>query len=192
MKCAGGLMMLLSAIPVFAQPQAGAQRVTVVGRLQQQYNQAKTNLTQSAEKMTDETSTFKPSPDVRTFAGVFAHVAQFHYIYCSQFKGGPNPNQDNLEQTKTTRADAMKALAESFAYCDEAFSSLTDDTATQFVPGRGGEQSKVVPLMNLIAHDNEEYGIATIYLRMKGLVPPSTENAARGRGGRAGGGRGRE
>jgi uncharacterized damage-inducible protein DinB len=188
----GLMMMLLSATSVFAQPPGGAQRVTVVARLQQQYSQAKTNLTQSADKMTDEASTFKPSPDVRTFAGVFAHVAQFHYNYCSQFKGTANPNQENLEQTKTTRADAIKALADSFAYCDDAFSSLTDETPTQFVPGRGGEQSKVVPLMNLIAHDNEEYGIAAIYLRMKGLVPPSTENAARGRGGRAGGGRGRE
>jgi uncharacterized damage-inducible protein DinB len=186
-------MMLLSTTFVFAQAPGGGQRVGVVARLQQQYNQAKTNLTQSAAKMTDETSTFKPSPDVRTFAGVFAHVAQFHYIYCSQFKGGANPIQENLEQTKTTRLDAIKALADSFAYCDEAFSSLTDDTATQFVPGRGGEQSRLVPLMNLIAHDNEEYGIATIYLRMKGMVPPSTENAARGRGGReGGGGRGRE
>jgi uncharacterized damage-inducible protein DinB len=191
MKAVLILTSLLAASASFAQAPGGAQRVTAAGRLQQQYNQAKTNLTQSAEKMTDETATFKPSPDLRTFAGVFAHVAQFHYIWCSQFKGGTNPNQENLEQTKTSRTDAIKALAGSFAYCDDAFSSLTDETLNQFVAGRGGEQSKVVPLMNLIAHDNEEYGIATIYLRMKGLVPPSTENAARGRGAAGGGGRGR-
>src|SRR5262245_57537588 len=118
------LTMVLTAATVFAQAPGGAQRVTAAVRLQQQYNQAKTNLTQSAEKMTEETATFKPSPDVRTFAGVFAHVAQFHYIWCSQFKGGANPNQDNLEQTKTTRADAIKTLADSFAYCDDAFASL--------------------------------------------------------------------
>jgi hypothetical protein len=118
-------------------------------------------------------------------------VAQFHYNFCSQVKGGTNPNQENLEQTKTTKADVIKALADSFAYCDDAFSSLTDETAAQFVQGRGGEQARAVPLINLIAHDNEEYGIITVYLRLKGIVPPSTENQGRRGGSGAGAGRGR-
>jgi uncharacterized damage-inducible protein DinB len=164
----------------------GGQRVGVAARLQQGYNQMKTILTQSADKMSEADASFKPAPEIRTLAGQFAHVAQFHYLYCSQVKGGTNPNQENLEQTKTTKADATKALADSFAYCDDAFSSLTEESAGQFVAARGGEQSKVVPLMNLIAHDNEEYGIITVYLRLKGMVPPSTENAGRGRGGRGG------
>jgi uncharacterized damage-inducible protein DinB len=184
-------VVLLAAAAASAQAPAG-QRVGVAARLQQGYNQLKTNLTQSADKMSDADASFKPAPEIRTLAGQFAHIAQFHYLFCSQVKGGTNPNQENLEQTKTTKADATKALADSFAYCDDAFSSLTEESANQFVPARGGEQSKVVPLMNLIAHDNEEYGIITVYLRLKGLVPPSTENAGRGRGARGGGGRGRE
>lgn len=182
---------VLLAIAAQAQPPAG-QRVGVAARLQQQYAQLKTNITQSAEKMSDADSGFKPAPEIRTLAGQFAHIAQFHYVFCSQVKGGTNPNTDNLEQTKTTKADATKALADSFAYCDDAFSSLTEESAMQMVAGRGGEQAKAVPLMNLIAHDNEEYGILTVYLRLKGQVPPSTENAGRGRRGGAGGGRGRE
>jgi uncharacterized damage-inducible protein DinB len=181
--------LLMSASLASAQPPAGGQRVGVAARLQQMYGQLKANLTQSAEQMSDADAAFKPSPEIRTFAGQFAHVAQFHYIFCSQVKGGSNPNQENLEQTKTTKADVVKALADSFAYCDDAFSSLTDETAMQFVPGRGGEQAKAVPLTNLVAHDSEEYGIITVYLRMKGQVPPSSEG--RGRGG-AGPGRGRQ
>jgi uncharacterized damage-inducible protein DinB len=188
--------LLLSATVASAQAPAG-QKVGVAARLQQGYAQIKTNLTQAADKMTDADATFKPVPEIRAFAGQFAHVAQFHYNYCSQVKGGTNPNTANLEQTATTKADAVKALADSFAYCDDAFSSLTDETAMQMIATRGGEQAKAVPLMNLIAHDNEEYGIVTVYLRLKSMVPPSTENAGRGRrggGGGAGGGgaRGRE
>lgn len=194
----GGL--LLAATAARAQAPAAPQRVGVAARLQQQYAGIKTNLTQAADKMTDADAAFKPSPDVRSFAQQFSHVAQFHYIFCNQVKGGANPNTENLEQTKTTKADATKALADSFAYCDDVFASLTEDSVGQYVAGRGGEQSKLVPLMNLIAHDNEEYGILTIYLRMKNMVPPSTENAGRGRrggapgggGAGAGGGRGRE
>lgn len=174
---------LLAASAAFGQ--GAPQRVTVAVRLQQAYNQLKTNITQSAAKMTDADANFKASPENRTFAQQFSHIAQFHYLFCSQVKGA-NPNQENLEQTKTTKADAVKALADSFAYCDDLFSSLTDEAASQFVAGRGGEQSKVVPLINLIAHDNEEYGIITVYLRLKGMVPPSTENAGRGRAGRGG------
>ena len=170
----------------------GGGRVGVAARLQQMYNGLKANLTQAADKMTDADAAFKPAPEVRSFAQQFSHVAQFHYIFCSQVKGGTNPNTENLEQTKTTKADAVKALADSFAYCDDVFSSLTDETANQFVAGRGGEQARAVPLLNLIAHDNEEYGIITIYLRSKGQVPPSTENAGRGRRGGAGGGGGAE
>lgn len=178
---------LLAATFAYAQAPGGG-RVGVVTRLQQGYAQMKTNLTQAADKMTDADATFKPAPEVRSFAQQFSHIAQFHYNYCSQAKGGTNPNTENLEQTKTTKADAVKALADSFAYCDDAFSSLTDESVNQFITTRGGEQSKLVPLMNLIAHDNEEYGIITVYMRLKGQVPPSTENAGRGRRGGAGGG----
>ena len=182
----------LAATSASAQAPGGG-RVGVVARLQQGYAQMKTNLTQAADKMTEADAAFKAAPEVRSFAQQFSHVAQFHYNYCSQAKGGANPNSENLEQTKTTKADAMKALADSFAYCDDAFSSLTDESVNQFITTRGGEQSKVVPLMNLIAHDNEEYGIITIYLRLKGQVPPSTENAGRGRRGGGGAeGRGRQ
>jgi hypothetical protein len=69
------------------------------------------------------------------------------------------------------------------------FLSLTDEGAAQLVAGHGGQTARAVLLTNLIAHDNEEYGIVTVYMRLKGLVPPSTEYAGRGRGGP---GRGRQ
>lgn len=188
--------LLLAVTAASAQAPPAGQKVGVAARLQQAYAQLKTNLTQAADKMTEADASFKPAPEIRAFAGQFAHVAQFHYLFCSQVKGGTNPNTANLEQTATTKADAVKALADSFTYCDDAFSTLTDESAAQFVANRGGEQAKAVPLINLIAHDNEEYGIITVYLRLKSMVPPSTENAGRGRGGRGGpgggGGRGRE
>ena len=73
-----------------------------------------------------------------------------------------------------------KALADSFAFCDDAFSSLTDQTVNQMMPagpgpGPGGPQSKGAILLGLIAHDNEMYGTMAVYMRSKGLVPPSSE-----------------
>jgi hypothetical protein len=106
-------------------------------------------------------------------------------------KGVPNPNQgNNLENSATTKAAVVKALADSFAFCDDAYAALTDQTAAEMVTGgRGGPRAKAVMLNQIVEHDNEMYGIGTVYLRLKGLVPPSTEQQLQRQGG-AGRGRG--
>jgi uncharacterized damage-inducible protein DinB len=157
----------------------------------------KATLTQSAEKMPEADYSFKPTPEIRSYGQIFGHVANAQFGQCADAKGVPNPHQgENFEQ-KAAKADIVKALADSFAFCDDVFSSLTDETAAQMITqGRGGQTSRAAALMGVLTHGSEMYGIATVYLRLKGLVPPSTEMFQRGRGGRGGpggpGGRGRE
>lgn len=91
-----------------------------------------------------------------------------------------------LEQELKTKADVTKALAESFALCDEAFAAVTDANATDMVKQGPNEVTRAAALYGLIAHDNELAGTAYVYLRSKNIVPPSTEraqSAGRGRGG---------
>lgn len=179
---------LLTASAAFAQmPAQGApQKVSLAVGLQRSYDNIKTNLTQAVDKMAEADTSFTPASPVRGFGAQFGHVSNFHYLFCSAAKGEANPNQgQNLEQ-KTTKADFVKALADSFAYCDPVFSSLTDESAVQLVKQGQNEVARGSVLTNLIAHDNEEYGIITIYLRLKAQVPPSTERQMQGRGGRGG------
>ncbi len=68
--------------------------------------------------------------------------------------------------------------ADSFAYCDAAYAALTDASAVEFVKQGQNEVARAVPLANLVGHSNEVYGTAVPYMRLKGLVPPSTERAA--------------
>jgi uncharacterized damage-inducible protein DinB len=184
---------LLMASAAMAQPPAGGQPVGVAMALQRGYAQVKATLTGGLDKLTEADYGFKPTPDIRSYGALFTHVADAHYGICAQAKGVPNPIQGtSLEQTKTTKADIVKALADSFAFCDDVFASLTDASVNETMTGgRGGPQSKGAILMNIIAHDNEMYGISTVYQRLKGAVPPSTEqmqNMMRrggpGRGGR--------
>ena len=179
---------LLAASAAFAQtPAQGApQKISLAAGLQRSWDNIKTNLTQAADKMAEADSTFTPAAPVRGFGAQFGHVANFHYLFCSVAKGEANPNQgQNLEQ-KTTKAEFVKALADSFAYCDPVFASLADESAVQLVKQGQNEVARGSVLTNLIAHDNEEYGIITIYLRLKAQVPPSTERQMQGRGGRGG------
>ena len=179
---------LLAAGAAFAQmpAQGTPQKVSLAAGLQRSYDNIKTNLTQAVDKMADADTAFTPASPVRGFGAQFGHVANFHYMFCSAAKGEANPNQgQNLEQ-KTTKAEFVKALTDSFAYCDAAFSSLTDESAVQLVKQGQNEVARGSVLANLIAHDNEEYGIITIYLRLKSQVPPSTERQMQGRGRRGG------
>jgi len=160
--------------------------------LQRNYALLKNNITSSAEKLSDADYSFKPTPDVRSFGQLWGHVADAQFGQCSGVKGVPNPRQGqpSFEQL-TAKADIQKALADSFAFCDEVFSSLTDESATQMVSnGRGGQQSRVAAVLGVLTHVSEMYGIGTVYLRLKVQVPPSTELFMRGRG-PGPGGRGR-
>jgi len=169
------------------QPPAAGQKIGMAESLQRGYAGVKANLTGNAGKMPDADYSSKPGPmpEIRTFGALFMPVANAQYGQCAAVKGVPNPNQGvDLEKTKVTKADVVKALADSFAFCDDAFSSTTDENATQYVKAGRNELPRAAALFNLIAHDNEMFGTSNVYLRSKGIVPASTERMqGRGRGG---------
>jgi len=177
---------------------AGAQgppqgSVGTAAGLQRSYAQLKNNLSASAEKMPEADYFFKPTPDIRGYGQLWAHVADAQFGQCSGPKGVANPRQGQPSfETLTAKAEVVKALADSFAFCDDVFSSLTDESAAQMISnGRGGQQSRATALLGVVTHGSEMYGIGTVYLRLKGLIPPSTELfMGRGRGGAGGGRRG--
>jgi uncharacterized damage-inducible protein DinB len=171
--------LVAAAVPVFAQAPAGGQKFTFSQGLQRSYNGIKTNLTEAAAKMPDADYGYRPSPEIRTYAGQLGHVAFWNYVFCSAAKGEANPNKDDFEKTKTTKADVVKALSDSFAYCDPAFAALTDETALQMVKQGQNDVARGSVLTNVVSHGNEEYGIMTVYLRTKSMVPPSTERQMR-------------
>ena len=151
--------------------------------LRRSYATLKLNLTESAQKFGEADYNYTPSPDIRGYGGQLAHVANSQFNACAAARGMANPHQgQNLEKTKTSRADIIQALADSFAFCDPAFESLTDQSAVELVKQGNNEVARASVLANLIVHGNEEYGILTVYMRTKGMVPPSTERGMKGRG----------
>ena len=190
---------LLIASAAFAQPpargggsgggQMQGQKIGIATSLQRGYAAFKTNFTQAAEKMPEADYSFKPgsTPEARTYTQVIAHISQSQFGQCSGLKGMPNPMQGkNFEQELKTKAEATKALADSFALCDDLFAQVTDANATEMVKAGMNEVSRAAALYGVIVHGNEMYGTAAVYLRSKNIVPPSTENAGRGMRGRGG------
>ena len=140
------------------------------------YTTIKTNLTAMAEAMPADAYSFQPTPEIRTFGALMAHIADANARQCSMAMG----EQKSVgAAAKTAKADLVQALKDSFAICDAAFDALTEANALQ---PAGMNRSKLGLLNFNTMHCNEEYGYGSIYLRLKGVVPPST--AGRGRGGR--------
>ena len=174
---------VLCTAPAMAQMPSG-QTISLAASIQRGYNGVKQNLTEMAEKMPDADYGFKPgpAPELRTYGQLFAHIANAQFNFCAAAKGVANPRQgQNLEQTLKTKAEFVKALADSFAFCDDAYSGLTDQNATEMVKQGQNTIARAGLLANNVSHNNEMYGTGAVYMRAKGLVPPSTEraNAAR-------------
>ena len=161
--------------------------------LQRGYAQLKNNITASAEKMPEADYFFRPTADIRGYGQLWAHVADAQFGMCSGPKGVPNPRDGQPSfEALTTKAEVIKAVAGSFAFCDDVFASLTEASAQEMISnGRGGQTTRTASLLGVLQHGSEMYGIGTVYLRLKGQIPPSTELFMRGRGA-AGGGRGGE
>jgi uncharacterized damage-inducible protein DinB len=193
------LLGALVALPAAAQttPTAPAARTSAAGQaptdpastaFKTGFDNISRNLTESAAKMPEENFSFKPTPDVRSFGQLLGHVANSHYSYCSRIKGEPNPNAGKDLEQVTAKADLVKALNDSVEYCKAVYGAMTDarlmtpTTPTAPPPGATGAQAApprpMVPfnvLLQNLTHDWEHYGNVVTYLRLKGLVPPSTE-----------------
>jgi uncharacterized damage-inducible protein DinB len=139
------------------------------------YNYTKRNLIGAAEKMPAEHFIFKPTPEVRTFAEIFGHIANTNYQACAGLRGEANPLKDDLEKTAKTKDEVVKAVKASFEYCDGAMNKLTAASLQETFKNGTREIPKTSPLLLLIAHSQEHYGNIATYMRLKGVVPPSSE-----------------
>lgn len=138
------------------------------------YGESKNDLLKSAEEMPEENYSFKPVATVRSFGQLVGHVADAQYEFCSAIVGdGKQP--PGIEKSKTSKADLIQALKDGFAYCDQAYSGMTDAHAAEVVKFFGHDAPKLIILSFNITHNMEHYGNMVTYLRIKGLVPPSSQ-----------------
>jgi uncharacterized damage-inducible protein DinB len=133
----------------------------------------KTNNLKAAEKMSEADYSFKPAPEVRTYGQLVAHIADGNRLICGAAKG--EAYTPSIEKTKTSKAEIVAALQESIAYCDAIYDSMTDTEAMTMIKLFGRDRTKAAALFVNISHDNEHYGNQVTYLRIKGIVPPSSE-----------------
>lgn len=138
---------------------------------------ASRNITRATQAMPDAKFNFKPVDTVRTYAQIVAHVAGANYIFCAAARGEKSPYaEDHFEKSATTKAAVAKALADSIAYCDAAYKALDDRRAAEMVAAAfgNGKSARAAALIGNTGHVQEHYGNLVTYLRINGIVPPSS------------------
>lgn len=144
------------------------------------YDIIKGYVLKAAEKMPEEHYAFKPTPEVRSFGQLVGHISDANFVICGMVAGEKPPAggfepATSIEQTKKTKAELSKALADSFAFCDKAHAGMTDAAGAAIIKTFVGEAAKLSFLEFNTHHDFEHYGNIVTYMRLKGLVPPSSE-----------------
>jgi uncharacterized damage-inducible protein DinB len=170
-------LLLAPAAVAFAQDQAPAaapQPNPLSAHQKFVYGVTKKILLRSADRMPEESYGFKPVDSVRSFGQIVGHLADSQYNFCSVVLGEKNP-APKVEKTRTSKADLIAALNEAFAYCDRAYDGMTDAAGAQVVKLMGSDAPKLGVLMVHAAHTMEHYGNLVTYLRMKDIVPPTSE-----------------
>jgi len=142
-----------------------------------QWTVVRNNLLKMAEKMPATEYSFKPTPEIETFAQRVAHIARSNLNVCE----GSLKGQSTPAPVVTTKPDLVSLLKEASTTCDSVFNSLNDTTALDKISSQFGgpfppnpSRTKLATLYNMIRHSNEVYGYMCVYLRLKGIVPPSS------------------
>jgi hypothetical protein len=165
---------VLATATLAATAQAPATRPGPAGEVQTSYSRIKPNLIKAAEKMPEADYQFKPTPEIRSFARVVNHVTEAQFHTCSTLNG--TAFDPSSVPSDTASKDAIIAgLKASFEACDKAYGALTDANITEILSVGTGKRSRIGLAWGNVSHDNEQYAELSTYLRLKGLVPPTSE-----------------
>jgi uncharacterized damage-inducible protein DinB len=169
----------LAVTPAMAQtPAAPSDPLAAV--LKRQFDGVARNVKEAAEKMPENKFSYQATKDVRTFAGFVGHVAASQFGTCARAKGVDNPNKEDLEKA-TSKAALVKAITAANEFCSNMLATANDKWLLETITVGQAPNQQTIPRAALFtgntSHSNEHYGNLVTYMRLNGLVPPSTERA---------------
>lgn len=152
-----------------------AQNPLVSTETQRYFNSVRRNMEASADAMPAEKYSFKLTDGQMSFGEWLIHSASRNFNDCAALKGEKPPQTEADLTPLKDKAAISKAVKDSFGYCAAVIEGL-DDAKVLSSP------NSVYSFLHIVVHNNEIYGNIVGYMRVSGIVPPST--AGRGRQGR--------
>ena len=170
------LFATVSAVPVavFAQGSVAPPDNPISDSEKRVYAMFSSVIIAAAVKMPEESYSFKPTPEVRSFGQLVGHLADSNYYFCATAAGDTQPVSD-AEKSKTKKADLVTALKDAVAYCNKTYAAMTDAKGSQMTKMMNFDFAKLTVLAGNFAHSYEHYGNMVTYMRIRGIVPPTSE-----------------
>lgn len=159
-------------VALFAAPVAVSAQDPVVSSLQGLYDITKSSITATADILDEGMYAYRPSDEVRSAGQILAHIANAQFLFCSAAADQSNPSSENFEESATTKAQITAALRRAFAYCDGVFANVSDPARAVNLFGNPNTAAGVLAFN--AAHNYEHYGNLVTYMRLNGIVPPSS------------------
>ena len=176
MVCAvAGLAGLMSSGLALGQAPTAAPVAGPAGEVQGSYARLKAFVLKAADETPAEDYTFKPTPDVRTFARVVNHITEAQLHTCGAANHTAADALAKVPAETADKAAIIEGLKASYVECDKAFAALTDANLGEMLDVGKAKRSRVGLMWGTVSHDNEQYATLALYMRLKGLVPPSSE-----------------
>jgi uncharacterized damage-inducible protein DinB len=154
----GCFFVLLSAGSTFAQTAAAPGSGDASAALRESFGEVSVWITKAADLVPADKYTYKPTQSVRTFGQLIGHIADGHNYFCARAAGKKVQWSDAVEKGSTDKATLVLKLKESVDACNAAY-------------GSGGQ---VGAMVGNLGHTSLHYGNVITYMRMLGLVPPSS------------------
>lgn len=171
---ASAALLALLLVPQGVAAQTSANPMT--DAVKAQFGMVKGAVARTAEKVPEDLYAFKPTPDVRSLGQLVGHIADSQFGMCAT-AAGEKPPMSGIEKSMTSKADVSKALNDSIAYCDRVIAGMTDAKGAEVIKFFAGPSPRLMVLSFNIAHSYEHYGNLVTYMRLKGIVPPSSERS---------------
>jgi hypothetical protein len=134
---------------------------------QRYFTGVRRNLEAAADAMPAGKYGFKLTDGQMSFGEWINHSTERNYADCATLKGEPAPEAAKKVAGLKEKAEISQALKDSFAYCAAALEGIDDQKALS-------SPQMAYSLLHIVVHNNEIYGNIAGYLRVSGIVPPST------------------
>lgn len=147
----------------------------VSSALRERLERQSKNLVAAAEEMPADKYGFHPTPAQMTFGHLVLHITRANYNTCSQIAGVAAPKADEVKDTDA-KEKLVGALKQSFDFCTSALAKVDDSHLGDEVTLFGHwKTTRANAMMEVPADLADHYGMAAMYLRLNGLLPPTAK-----------------
>ena len=145
-----------------------------------EWTRARLGVKEYIEAMPEDAIGFKPTPEIRSFAEQMLHLAGGNYMFASAASGKENPwdftkgkDPVNVPEFKQTKAALLKFVMDSYDFAIDVVKGFNSTQLDEMVQIFSMKMPRHMALAKGIEHAAHHRGQTTIYLRLKGITPPS-------------------